>query len=124
MFSTFAGVAIAIASLGILGMTLFQANIRRKEISIRKVLGASVSSILAMLSRSNARVIALSLLISVPLIWLIASEWLSTYPLRIGISVEFFLVPALAIITIVTLTSIIQIWKATQSNPVDHLKDE
>lgn len=124
MFSIFAGVAIAIASLGILGMTLFQANIRRKEISIRKVLGASVSSILVMLSRSNAKVIALSLLISVPLIWLIASEWLSTYPLRIAISLWFFLIPSLAIISIVGLTSIVQIWSAAQSNPVEHLKNE
>lgn len=124
MFSIFAGVAIAIASLGILGMTLFQANIRRKEICIRKVLGASVSSILVMLSRNNAKVIALSLLISVPLIWLIASEWLSTYPMRIRISTEFFLIPALAIISIVVLTSIFQIWKTAQSNPVDHLKNE
>ena len=124
MFSTFAGVAIAIASLGILGMTLFEANIRRKEISIRKVLGASVSSILVLLSASNARIIALSFVISLPLIWFIATEWLSTYPLRIRISVEFFLIPALAIISIVALTSIVQIWKAAQSNPVDHLKNE
>lgn len=124
MFGAFAGVAIAIASLGILGMTLYQANIRRKEISIRKVLGASVSSILILLSRSGGRIIALSLFISVPLTWFIATEWLSTYPVRIRISAHFFLIPALVIISIVSLTSIVQIWRAAQSNPVDHLTNE
>lgn len=124
MLSTFAGVAIVIASLGIFGMTLFQSNIRRKEISIPKVLGAFVSSLLAMLFRSHPRISALSLLVSVPIIWIISGEWLSAYPQRIRISVEFHLIPALAIIGIVVLRSIVQIWNATQANLVYHLKNE
>lgn len=124
MFTTFAAIAIAIACLGIVGMTLFQANIRRKEISIRKVLGASVSSILVLLSRSNARVVSISFLISLPLIWLLAREWLSTYPLRIGMSAKFFLIPVLGIGILVAFISVFQIWNASRSNPVEHLKNE
>lgn len=80
IFALLAGVAIFIASLGILGMTLFKAHTRVKEISIRKVLGASVLSLLALLSRDQIKVICISLIISFPLIWFIASDWLSSYP--------------------------------------------
>ena len=124
IFSVFAGIAVFIGCLGILGMTLFEASTRVKEISIRKVLGASAASLVVLLSRDNVRLILLAAAISTPLIYYISNEWLSTYPLRIDISMWFFLVPIGTILLIVGITSSFQTIRAAQTNPVDHLKNE
>lgn len=124
IFTIFAGIAIFIACLGILGITLFEANARIKEISIRKVLGASVSSLVALLSRDHVRIVLLSTLVAVPLIYFLANEWLSTYPVRIEISSLFIIVPVGVILTMVIITSGFQTLKAASTNPVDHLKHE
>jgi putative ABC transport system permease protein len=124
IFGLFAGIAIFIACLGILGITLFEANARLKEISIRKVLGASGASLVALLSRDNIRLIILSALIAMPLIWLISNNWLSTYPVRIEISPLFFLIPLGVILFMVMLTSSFQTIRAANTNPVDHLRHE
>ena len=124
IFTLFAGITIFIACLGILGMTLFEANARLKEISIRKVLGASGASLVALLSRDNIRLVILSALIAIPLIYVITKEWLSTYPVRIEISYLFFLIPLAVILLMVMLTSSFQTIKAANTNPVDHIKHE
>ncbi|MEX1241917.1 MAG: ABC transporter permease [Cyclobacteriaceae bacterium] len=124
LFAFFSGIAIFIACLGILGMTLLETNARLKEISIRKVLGASVTSLLALLSRDHIRVISISVLLAIPLIWLTAEEWLSSYPSRIEISWEFFLIPTFVIVVMVAITSSFKTWKATTTNPVNHLRNE
>lgn len=124
IFSIFAGIAVCIGCLGILGMTLFETNARLKEISIRKVLGASSSSLFALLSRDSLRLILLSSAIAMPLIYLIAQEWLSTYPMRIEISWLFFVLPMLIIFLVVGGTGSAQSIHAVHTNPVDHLKNE
>jgi putative ABC transport system permease protein len=124
IFSVFAGIAVFIGCLGILGMTLFEANARIKEISIRKVLGASATSLIALLSRDNFRLVLIAAVISMPLIYYIANEWLSTYPIRIGVSPLFFLAPLGIILLVVAGTSSFQTLKAANTNPVDHLKNE
>ena len=105
-------------------MTLFETNARRKEISIRKVLGATGSSLVMLLSRSHLRVVFLSALIASPVIYFAAHEWLSTYPLRIEISILFFLTPVILMLTMIIITSAAQTLKAVRSNPVDNLKYE
>lgn len=124
IFSVFAGIAVFIACLGILGMTLFEANTRVKEISIRKVLGASATSLITLLSKDNCKLILISSLIGMPMIYFIASGWLSTYPMRIDISAFFFFIPILIILLVVALVSSVQTLKAARTNPVDHLKNE
>lgn len=124
LFTLFAGIAVFIASLGILGMTLFAINARMKEVSIRKVLGATVSSLLALLSQDYIKVVAWSTALSVPLIYLMATEWLSTYPTRIDVSVWFFVLPALVVVAIVTVACGFQVIRASKINPVEHLKQE
>jgi putative ABC transport system permease protein len=124
VFGLFSGVALFLACLGIVGITLFEANSRLKEISIRKVLGASVSGIVAMLSRNNVKVIVISLLVAIPVAYYAASQWLLTYPVRIGLTLAPFVVAAIAITLLTFVASIIQTLKAAQSNPVDHLKNE
>jgi putative ABC transport system permease protein len=124
VFALFSAIAIFIACLGILGMTLFESNARLKEISIRKVLGASAVSVVSLLSKDNIRFIALSAVLAMPMIYFTAMEWLSTYPARIQLSVVFFLVPVGVILSLVMVTASFQTIKAATSNPVDNLKHE
>jgi putative ABC transport system permease protein len=124
IFTVFAGIAIFIGCLGILGMTLFEANARLKEISIRKVLGASVTNLVALLSRENARLLTLSAVISIPLIYMISDEWLSHYPISISVSAWFFVVPLGIISVMVLCVSSLETIKAANANPVDHLKGD
>jgi putative ABC transport system permease protein len=83
VFALFAGIAILIACLGVLGMTLFEMNTRLKEISIRKVLGASVFGLVFLLSRTNMRLILISFALATPLIYYFTIEWLAHYPTKI-----------------------------------------
>lgn len=124
IFGVFAGVAVFIAGLGILGMTLFDANSRRKEISIRKVLGATVANLVTMLNRDHVWRASLALLISIPVIYYVATQWLSGYPVRIGLSPWYFILPFLILLLTVFLASGIQTVKAASVNPVDNLKYE
>jgi len=124
VFGLFTIVAALLACLGILGLTLFEANARLKEISIRKVLGASASSLVALLSRDHIRILSTSFLLATPLIFFVAKEWLSTYAVRVTISPIVFLLPLGIILLIVILTSGFQTVKAANANPVDHLKNE
>ena len=123
-FLAFAGVAIFIASMGIFGMTLFETNARRKEISIRKVLGATGSNLALLLSRGHLVIVFFSSLIAAPIIYIAAREWLATYPVRIEISFLFFLAPVALMLGMIILTSGVQTFKAIKSNPVDNLKYE
>ncbi|MEJ0029600.1 MAG: FtsX-like permease family protein [Bacteroidota bacterium] len=74
VFGLFSGVALFLACLGILGITLFEANTRLKEISIRKVLGASVTGIITLLSKKHVRVIVISLLVATPIAFYASSQ--------------------------------------------------
>lgn len=124
IFSLFSLVAILISSLGIFGMTLFEANTRTKEVSIRKVFGASIPNLLMLLSRDYAKIIAWSSLISFPVTWIVAIKWLAVYPERIEVSPKLFLFPVLVIIFMVAVTCSYQTWRASHANPVNHLKHE
>jgi putative ABC transport system permease protein len=124
IFSTFAVVAVFIACLGILGMALNESNSRLKELSIRKVLGATTSNLVLLLSRRNLRTLAISLGIATPLIYVVVQQWLSIYPVRIDFSFLFIVVPLLIILTMVTVVSGFQTMRSANSSPLDHLKGE
>lgn len=124
IFTTFSTIAIGIACLGILGMTMFEANVRLKEFSIRKVLGASVTSLATLLSKNYFKLIILASFIALPVIYFSATAWLKTYPVRVDISWIAFLSPLVIISLLVIFASGFQIIKAAKTNPVDHLKHE
>ena len=124
IFTSFAAIAIFIAGIGILGMTLFESNARLKEISIRKILGASAASLVVLFSGGHIRIVLLSTWIAAPLIYFIASDWLQGYPLRIKISPLLFVLPMAVILCIVIFTSCVQTIKAASTNLVDNLKHE
>ncbi len=124
IFGLFAGIAIFLACLGVLGITLFETNARLKEISIRKVLGATIANLITLLSRAHLRIMIISSIVSIPLIFFFASQWLAGYTLRIELSLWFFLVPLVVILLLVGLTSSFQTVKAANSNPVNYLRND
>lgn len=113
-----------IASLGIVGMTLFETNSRLKEVTVRKVLGASVVSLVTMLSSGYFRIMIVAGICSIPVIVYFSRSWLDGYTTRIEMSAWFYVVPVIAISLLVTLSSGWQTIKAAMANPVDHLRHE
>jgi putative ABC transport system permease protein len=124
VFVLFSGTAILIACLGVLGMTLFEMNSRLKEISIRKVLGASSFGLVILLSRTNMRLILISFALASPLIYYFTKEWLANYPAKIEFTPLLVFTPLIVVALLVTLVSGVQTIKAAGSNPINHLKNE
>jgi putative ABC transport system permease protein len=100
------------------------AGTRTKEIGIRKVLGASVTSAVALLTRDFIKLVLISTVIAVPLSWRLASEWLENYPYRIEIGWELFALSGSIMLTIALVTTSFQAVKVALANPVDSLKNE
>lgn len=120
----FGGFAIFISCLGLLGLALYMAEQRKKEISIRKVLGASTFHILTLLNKDFLRLVAIANIIAFPLAYLIISEWLSAYEYRIQLSVLPFVI-AIGLSMVITIVTVsVQAYKTAKANPVDALKYE
>ncbi|WP_293312773.1 ABC transporter permease [Pedobacter sp. UBA5917] len=120
----FGGFAIFISCLGLLGLALFMAEQRKKEISIRKVLGASTANILTLLNKDFIKLVAIANLIAFPLAYIIINKWLSGYEYRISVSVLPFIVAISLSVIIAILTVSVQSVKVAKANPVDALKYE
>ena len=124
VFGLFSGIAVFVACLGVMGMSLFEANARMKEISIRKVLGAEVMHIITLLTKDSLRLLIVSFVIALPLVYFLSSQWLTEYPERIGFSVWFLAAPLGLMIALVGVVSLTQVVKAALRNPVESLKQE
>jgi len=120
----FGGFAIFISCLGLLGLALYMAEQRKKEISIRKVLGASTSNILMLLNKDFIKLVAIANVIAFPLAYIIINKWLSAYEFRIEISVLPFAIAIALSLIIAILTVSVQSVKVAKANPVDALKYE
>jgi putative ABC transport system permease protein len=120
----FGGFAIFISCLGLLGLALYMAEQRKKEISIRKVLGASNFNILALLNRDFIKLVAIANLIAFPLAYIIVNKWLEEFSYRIDISVLPFAIALSLSVIIALLTISVQSVKVAKANPVDALKYE
>jgi putative ABC transport system permease protein len=115
-------VTILISAIGLFGLSVFAAEKRTKEISIRKVLGASVSGLVAGLSTDFLRLVALALLIALPTARWAATKWLADYPYHVNLSVWLFAGTALLVIAIAAVTVGFQALKAALANPVQSLR--
>jgi putative ABC transport system permease protein len=120
----FSALAIAIACLGLFGLAAFAADRRSREISIRKVFGASVANILTLLSVDFLRLIAISILIAMPAAWLALSAWLDNFAYRTSISPWLFALGGVLLTVIALCTTLYQSLRAAVSNPVDNLRTE
>ncbi len=116
--------AIFIACLGLLGLVAFTVENRIKEIGIRKVLGASVSSIINLLSRQFLKCILLSNIISWPIGYYAMNKWLQRFAYRVNLNVWIFIISGLAALIIALLTVSYRAIKAATANPVDSLRYE
>ena len=120
----FAGLAIIISCLGLFGLAAFTAQKRRKEIGVRKVLGASAAGITAMLSKDFLKLVGISLLIAFPVAWWLMHNWLQSFAYRISITPSIFLITALIVVVISVCTISYQSIKAAIANPVKSLRSE
>ncbi|GAB4240175.1 MAG: ABC transporter permease [Ekhidna sp.] len=124
MVGLFSSVSIIIACLGLYGLTLFIIEKRKKEISIRKVLGAEIKTLLQLIFKDFVKWVVLAFAISIPFVYYFLSDWLESYHYHIGISWLTFVTALLIAGVLVTITVGHQSLKAASTNPVDHLKDE
>ncbi|MEO5890558.1 MAG: ABC transporter permease [Ferruginibacter sp.] len=123
-FSIFAGFAVFIASLGLLGLSLFATSQRIKEIGVRKVLGASVSNIVLLLSKDFIKLVFIAFLIASPLAWYVMHLWLQDFAYRINIEWWVFVIAGLLSVAIAMATISFQAIKAAVANPVKSLRTE
>ncbi|HEY5745424.1 MAG TPA: ABC transporter permease [Chryseolinea sp.] len=120
----FAGLAVFISCLGIFGLASFVAEQRAKEISIRKVLGASVGRLWSMLSKDFALLVVISCVIAAPLSWYFMNDWLQQYEYRAPLSWYVFAGTSVGALIITLITVSYQAVKAALANPVKSLKTE
>jgi hypothetical protein len=120
----FAGLAILISCLGLFGLAAFTAERRRKEIGIRKVLGASEQSIIYLLSGEFSKLVVAAIFMALPVSWLATRYWLNNFAYRIDLQWWYFIGAGLAALFIAWLTVGVQAAKAARINPVHSLKDE
>ncbi|SFC80137.1 ABC transporter permease [Spirosoma endophyticum] len=116
--------AIFISCLGLFGLASFMAEQRTKEIGIRKVLGASVANVWALLSKDFVQLVIISCLVASPVAWYAMNKWLESYTYKISIGAGVFLVVLIAALLITLLTISYQAFKAALLNPVKSLKSE
>ena len=124
LFSAFAGIAIFISCLGLLGLATYTAQVKVKEIGIRKVLGASVINITTMLSKDFLVLVVVSLLIASPLAWFAMNKWLQDYAYKVSIQWWVFVLAGVTAILIAFVTISSQAVKAALANPVKSLRSE
>ena len=124
LFNVFAVLAIIISSLGLYGLSAFMAEQRTKEIGMRKVLGASVSNMVVMLSSGVTKLILIAVVIAVPIAWWAISSWLDSFAYRVGMNWMIFLGASLAALGLAWITVSFESIKAALSNPVKSLRSE
>ena len=124
LFTTFSGLAIFIASLGLFGLATFNAMQRIKEIGIRKVLGASVPHILGLLSKEIIVLIIIANAVAWPVAYYFMKDWLNSFAYHIEMSALVYVISALLAVLIAILTVSAQTLRAATSNPAETLKYE
>lgn len=124
IFTFFAGLAVLISILGLLGLTTFETEQRTREIGIRKVMGAETFNIVTLLGKDFMKLVLFGFLIAVPISWYGMSQWLEDFAFKINISWQVFLVAGLVAGLIAAVTVSGQAVKAALANPVKSIKNE
>jgi putative ABC transport system permease protein len=124
IFTVFAFIAIFIACLGLFGLSAFAISQRIKEIGIRKVLGASVSTIVALLSKDFLKLVLLAAIIAFPVAWFAMDSWLQDFAYRIDVPWWIFIIAGIIAAIIAFVTISFQAIKAAIANPVKSLRSE
>jgi putative ABC transport system permease protein len=124
IFTLFSSLAIFIACIGLFGLTAYSAARRTKEIGVRKVLGASVQSIISLLTWDVVRLILISSLFAIPVAYLFINQWLNSYAFRVTLTWWQFVLPVFALVTIAVATTFYLTFRAALANPTSSLRNE
>ncbi len=124
VFTVFCSLAIFIACLGLFGLASFTAEQRMKEIGIRKVMGASVGSLVLLFSKDFTKLVLVALLIAIPISYWMMDRWLDDFAYRVTLGVSTFLIGGGIALLIAWLTVGFQSVRAAVANPVDSLRSE
>lgn len=124
LVTSFAALAIFIACLGLLGLTSFMTEQRKKEIGVRKVLGATVSNIIVLMSKDFMRLILIAFVIVVPLAWYAMNQWLNDFAYKVTLHPLVFVAAGIIIVVVAFISVFYQAFKAAVVNPSDTLRNE
>jgi len=124
LFNVFAGIAIFISCLGLFGLATFTAQVKIKEIGIRKVLGASIAGIIQLIGKDFLKLIIIAIILSIPLSWWMMNKWLQGFAYRVDISWWVFVLSAIIAILTAILSVSFQSYRAAIANPVKSLRTE
>ena len=124
MMGMFSLLAIFIACIGLWALALFNVSTRTKEVSLRKIHGASTPRILTLISKDYIKLIGLANIIILPIVYFVAKKWLENYAYHVEIGWWFFVVPIAVILVSSLLTVSYHVFKVARTNPVDSLRYE
>ncbi len=124
VFSIFSAIAILLACLGLFGLSAYTVQQRKKEIGVRKVLGASIGNITLLLANQFVRLVIIAFVIAVPIAWFFANKWLQDFAYRVDIPVYIFVIAGVAVTFIAVFTVSFQAIRAAIANPVKALRSE
>ena len=124
LFMIFAGIAILVACLGLLGLAAFTVQRRTKEIGIRKTFGASTTGVLYLLSQDFSKWVIMANLIAWPVAWYFMDRWLAGFAFRTELGLGAFLLAGIGALVIALGTIAYHAWKAAIANPITALKYE
>ena len=124
LITIFSLLAVVISLVGVFGLVVFETQYRRKEIGVRKVLGATVAEILAMFNKSFVRLVIVCFVVAAPLAWYGVTKWLETFAYRTPVYWWVFVLSLVIVMLITLITVTIQSWRAATANPVSSLKTE
>lgn len=122
LLTLFAGLALLIACLGLFGLAAFMAEQRLREISIRKVLGASLPSLLLLLTRSFSGLVVIAFVLATPIAYVLMDRWLDGFAYRMALNASLFLWAGLAALLLAWLTVSVQALKVARTNPIETLQ--
>ena len=124
LYNVFAAIAIFISCLGLFGLAAYTAQVRTKEIGVRKVLGASVSGIIQLLAKDFIKLVVVAIFIATPVAWYVMNKWLQDFAYKINIGWTVFVIAGLLAVLIALITISFQSIKAAIANPVRNLRTE
>jgi putative ABC transport system permease protein len=124
LLNIFAAIAIFISCLGLLGLATYTAQVRTREIGVRKVLGANVGGIIRLLAMNFLKLVFIAILIAVPVAWWLTDKWLQDFAYRININWTVFALAGILAMLIAVLTISFQSVKAAIANPIKSLRTE
>lgn len=123
-FNSFTSLSVIIAALGLFSMAAYQAALRKKEMSIRKVLGASVQLLFIQLNKPFFKLFLIGIGIALPIAYMLMNKWLSNFAYHIQLSWWSFLIPIFCIFILILVSISFQSIKVAKTNPIDSLRDE